>query len=49
MRKEKLPITNMIGYNFRLTELQAAILIEQLKKLKIVKKQNILAINLIKV
>ena len=35
----------MIGYNFRLTELQAAILIEQLKKKlkKIVKKQNILA------
>ena len=45
MRKRKsFPITNMIGYNFRLTELQAAILIEQLKKLKkIVKKQNILA------
>ncbi len=45
MRKRtKFPLTNMIGYNFRLTELQAGILIEQLKKLKkILKKQNILA------
>jgi perosamine synthetase len=45
MRKRKnFPITNMIGYNFRLTEIQAAILIEQLKKLKgILKKQNLLA------
>ena len=34
-------LNNIIGYNFRLTEIQAAIGIEQLKKLKrIVKKKN---------
>lgn len=43
-KRKNFPIMNMVGYNFRLTEIQAAILIEQLKKLKkIVLRQNILA------
>ncbi len=37
-------LSNMIGYNFRLTEIQAAIGIEQLKKLKnIIKKKIFIA------
>lgn len=48
-KRKKFPLTNMIGYNFRLTELQASILLEQLKKLKkILVKQNLLAQTLTK-
>ena len=38
-----LPLNNMIGFNFRLTEIQAAIIIEQLKKLDdiiVIRQQN---------
>jgi len=34
-------IVNLIGYNYRLTEIQAAIAIEQLKKLEIINKSRI--------
>jgi len=43
-KRENIKINNMIGYNFRMGEIEAAIGIQQLKKLKkIVKKKNIIA------
>jgi len=43
--KGEANLSNMIGFNFRLTEIQAAIGIEQLKKLKKLTEQRIAAAN----
>ena len=34
--------TNILGFNFRLNEIEAAIAIEQLKKLKVILKKKIM-------
>lgn len=44
-KSNKKELVNMIGFNFRLTEIQAAIGIEQLKKLKFIIKKKIKIAN----
>ncbi len=41
LKKRKFPMENMLGNNFRLGEIEAAIAIEQLKKLKMIVKKRI--------
>ena len=43
--RKKFKLNNMIGYNFRLGEIEAALAIEQLKKLKKIVKKRVEAAN----